>query len=135
MPQSAETQGIDHVGLTVSDLMLSLSFFTDCLGWEQFGGNPDYPSAYVTDGISKLTLWQAKTDSPTEFNRHQTIGLHHIALKVPTEEALQSLFERVSKWPDVEIEFAPEYSGKGPKIHCMLYEPGGNRLELSYDPR
>ncbi|TLP45470.1 VOC family protein [Cohaesibacter sp. CAU 1516] len=135
MTQTAATQGIDHVGLTVSDLMLSLSFFTDCLGWEQFGGNPDYPSAYVTDGTAKITLWQVKTDDPTNFDRHHNIGLHHIALKLPSEEALLSLFKQVSEWPDVVVEFAPELSGKGPKKHCMLYEPGGNRLELSYDPR
>ncbi|WP_319530098.1 VOC family protein [uncultured Cohaesibacter sp.] len=131
----AKTLGIDHLGLTVEDLMLSLSFFTDCLGWEQFGGNPDYPSAYITDGTSKLTLWQAKTDTPTGFDRHNNIGLHHVALKVESEEALNALFDAVKDWPDVKVEFAPEFSGKGPKIHCMVYEPGGNRLELSYDPR
>ena len=135
MTEKATTLGIDHLGLTVEDLMLSLSFFTDCLGWKQFGGNPDYPSAYITDGTSKLTLWQAKTDSPTDFDRYQNIGLHHVALKVESEEALNSLFEHVKSWPDVKVEFAPEFSGKGPKIHCMIYEPGGNRLEFSYDPR
>ena len=135
MTTTPTTLGIDHLGLTVEDLMLSLSFFTDCLGWSQFGGNPDYPSAYITDGSSKLTLWQAKTDSPIAFDRHQNIGLHHLALKVESKEALSRLFERVKNWPGVTVEFAPEFSGKGPKIHCMVLEPGGNRLELSFDPR
>ncbi|PLW78430.1 VOC family protein [Cohaesibacter celericrescens] len=135
MADTAATLGIDHLGLTVEDLMLSLSFFTDCLGWKQFGGNPDYPSAYITDGTAKLTLWQAKTDSPIGFDRFQNVGLHHFALKLASNEALDALFEEVKNWPDVVVEFAPELSGNGPKRHCMVYEPGGNRLELSYDPR
>jgi hypothetical protein len=32
-------------------------------------------------------------------------------------------------------EFAPELSGKGPKIHFMVREPSGIRLEFAYDPR
>ena len=135
MSETTQTLGIDHVGLTVSNLESSLRFFTDCLGWTQFGGNPDYPSVYITDGISKLTLWQAKTDRPHEFDRFQNIGLHHLALKVADEGQLNILFDRVRVWDDIIIEFAPEFSGKGPKIHCMFCEPGGNRIELSFDPR
>ena len=57
------TLNIDHLGLTVGDLDASLAFFTNCLGWSQFGGNPDYPAAYVTNGHAKLTLWQQKTQT------------------------------------------------------------------------
>ncbi|MEO9683840.1 MAG: VOC family protein [Tateyamaria sp.] len=129
----SETLGIDHLGLTVSDLDASLAFFTQALGWTQFGGNPDYPSAYITDGHSKLTLWQQRGD--TAFDRHANAGLHHTALKVASAAQLQSLFKVVADWPGVVIEFAPEFSGKGPKEHFMVREPGGTRLELSYDPR
>ena len=59
---SADTLGIDHLGLTVGDLAASEAFFVGCLGWERFGGNPDYPSAYVTNGHAKLTLWQRLED-------------------------------------------------------------------------
>ena len=60
MSAHGKTLGIDHLGLTVADLSASLRFFTDALGWEQFGGNPDYPSAYVRNDHTKLTLWQQK---------------------------------------------------------------------------
>ena len=132
---TAVTQGIDHLGLTVRDLDASLRFFTEALGWAQFGGNPDYPSAYVTDGMSKITLWQRKTADGPAFDRHLYLGLHHTALRLPDEAALNALFDRVKDWPGVVVEFAPEPSGKGPKIHFMLQEPGGTRLEFSYDPR
>ncbi|WP_299142924.1 VOC family protein [uncultured Tateyamaria sp.] len=127
------TLGIDHLGLTVSDLAGSRAFFVDCLGWTEFGGNPDYPSAYVTDGHAKLTLWQQR--GATGFDRHEAVGLHHTALKVADRATLDQLFAQVRDWPGVAVEFAPEPSGKGPKVHFMIREPGGTRLEFSYDPR
>lgn len=135
MSMAGKTQTIDHLGLTVRDLEASRAFFVDALGWEQFGGNPDYPAAYVTNGAAKLTLWQAKVDDPINFDRQANIGLHHTALKVPTKQDLTALFETVSTWPGVKVEFAPEFSGNGPKEHFMVLEPGGTRLEFSYDPR
>lgn len=131
----ASTLGIDHVGLTVRDLTASRAFFEGALGWTQFGGNPDYPSAYMTDGHAKLTLWERKTAEFNEFDRHKNVGLHHLALKVQTADELRSVYASVSAWPGVTVEFAPEFSGKGPKEHFMVYEPGGTRLEVSFDPR
>ena len=135
MSMAGKTLGIDHLGLTVQDLEASRAFFVDALGWEQFGGNPGYPAAYVTNGSAKLTLWQAKDDAPDAFDRHRNVGLHHTALKVPARDDLLALFDVVSNWPGVVVEFAPEFSGKGPKEHFMVLEPGGTRLEFSYDPR
>ena len=130
------TLGIDHVGLTVRSLDLSLSFFLDCLGWTQKGGRPEYPAAYVSDGRCILTLWQLKEKGPScEFDRLGHIGLHHLAFKVGSEAELRSAFERVAAWPGVVVEFAPEFSGKGPKVHFMINEPGGTRIEFAWDPR
>ncbi len=135
MTGTGKTLGIDHLGLTVRDVDASLRFFVDALGWEQFGGNPDYPSAYVTNGHAKLTLWQQKGDDRHEFDRHANVGLHHTALKVATRDDLDAVYATVRHWPGVEVEFAPEFSGSGPKVHFMIREPGGTRLEVSFDPR
>ncbi|KUP94437.1 VOC family protein [Tritonibacter horizontis] len=131
---TAQTRGLDHLGLTVGDLDASLGFFTGALGWTRIGGNPDYPSAYVTDGHARITLWQ-QTQNGADFDRHANIGLHHWALNVETEAALTALFETVEAHPGVVVEFAPEPSGSGPKVHFMVREPGGTRMEVSYDPR
>ena len=83
-----------------------------------------------------LTLWQLKENGPScEFNRLGHIGLHHLAFKVGSEEELRSAFERVAAWPGVIVEFDPEFSGKGPKVHFMINEPGGTRIEFAWDPR
>jgi catechol 2,3-dioxygenase-like lactoylglutathione lyase family enzyme len=130
------TQGIDHVGLTVRSLDLSLVFFLQCLGWTQKGAKPEYPAAFVSDGRCTVTLWQLKETGPhCDFDRLGHVGLHHLAFKVGGEAELRSAFDKVSAWPGVVIEFAPELSGKGPKLHFMIREPGGTRLEFAWDPR
>ncbi len=54
---------------------------------------------------------------------------------MPSREALDGLQARVAEWPRVVMEFAPQLSGTGPKVHMMLQEPGGSRIELVWDPR
>ena len=126
------TIGVDHVGLTVKDLALTRKFFCDCLGWRAVGENPSYPAAFVSDGNAIVTLWQVEDPGTcVPFERHRNVGLHHLALKVVDHKALDALHERVAAWPGNEIEFAPERSGKGPKFHFMIREPGGVRIEFA----
>jgi catechol 2,3-dioxygenase-like lactoylglutathione lyase family enzyme len=134
MTANSLTRGIDHVGLTVRDLQKTRDFFVSCLGWKQIGEKPDYPAAFVSDGHVMLTLWEVKNhDNRVEFDRKTNVGLHHLALRVGTEETFNEIFSRVSAWPGVKVEFAPEQLGKGSKRHTMIYEPGGIRLEFDYD--
>jgi catechol 2,3-dioxygenase-like lactoylglutathione lyase family enzyme len=136
MTTQALTSGIDHVGLAVRDLNLTRDFFVECLQWKQVGEKPDYPAAFVSDGHVMLTLWQVTNQAGlVEFDRKTNVGLHHLALRVGSEEALNEIFARVSQWPGVKVEFAPENLGAGPKRHTMIYEPGGIRLEFDFDSR
>jgi catechol-2,3-dioxygenase len=113
MSSASLTTGIDHVGLTVKDLGLTSAFFIDCLGWKKIGEKPDYPAVFVSDGH---------------------IMLHHLAIRAADESAFNEIFERVSKWPGVKVEFSPELLGKGPKRHMMIYEPSGIRIEFDLNP-
>ncbi len=58
------------------------------------------------------------------------IGLHHLALKVASTDALQTLHGKLQDANDVEIEFAPESLGGGPVKHMMTTIPGGIRVEF-----
>jgi catechol 2,3-dioxygenase-like lactoylglutathione lyase family enzyme len=136
MTDAPLTLGIDHVGLTVRNLSVTRDFFIDLLGWTQVGGRPDYPAAFVSDGHITLTLWEVKDlQNCVAFDRKTNVGLHHLALRAGSKEALDAIFARVSGWPGVVVEFAPENMGEGPKRHTMLYEPGGIRLEFNFDPQ
>lgn len=125
------TQGLNHLGLAVHDLELTTKFFNECLGWQESGRDDSYPRTAVSDGVIRLTLWQVDHSMDAEpFNRRKNVGLHHLALTVPSEETLNVLAKKVSEWPDVQIEFMPELVGNGPRKHMMFNEPGGIRLEF-----
>lgn len=129
------TQGFDHIGLTVSDLDASTAFFVEALGWEKVGGDAEYPANFVSDGKIFVTLWRA-TEPATAipFNRKNNVGLHHLAISVPSFEALESLYQRVKAFDGVVIEFAPELAYGGPGKHMMIREPSGNRIEFTHRP-
>src|SRR5258708_37110471 len=94
------TYGIDHVGLSVRDIVKTLMFFSDWLGWRVIGERPDYPAAFVSDGRCVITLWQVQ--SPLEaiaFDRRANVGLHHLAFAVVDRAVLDTLYGQVSKWP------------------------------------
>ena len=128
----ALTAGVHHVGLSVADLDASEKFFTRCLGWQKLGGVPEYPSSFVSDGSTMVTLWQvAEPARAVAFDRRRNVGLHHLALAVAGKMDLDGLFAKVSQWPGVKVEFAPEPFAGGAMVHAMVYEPGGTRLEFA----
>lgn len=131
----AETQGFDHIGLSVSKLDASTEFFTQGLGWSLRGGDPSYPAKFVSDGNMFITLWSTdKKQKTVQFNRKSNVGLHHLAIRMSSFEALEALYQRLKQRDDVVIEFAPELAYGGPAKHMMVREPSGNRLEFKYTP-
>ncbi|WP_342077842.1 VOC family protein [Yoonia sp. SS1-5] len=125
----AETEGLNHLGLAVRDLDETTGFFVDVLGWTETARDPGYPRTTVTDGALRLTLWQTDPGA-ADFDRRAHIGLHHLAMSVPTEQVLMDLADRISRTPGVIVAFMPEFMGKGPRKHMIFTEPGGIRLEL-----
>ena len=127
------TAGINHIGLAVADLKASTNFFVTHLGWTESGYDPTYPRTAVTDGKLKITLWQIDHSKPTHpFDRRQNVGLHHLALHIETEETLYALADKLAAVDNVEIEFMPEFMGKGPRKHFICYEPSGIRIEFTW---
>jgi catechol 2,3-dioxygenase-like lactoylglutathione lyase family enzyme len=131
MTKTALTQGAHHIGLTVPDLARTRSFFIDALGFSLLREIADYPAAFLSDGTTLITLWQAEnTETATPFDRKNVIGLHHFALQVENAGALEALNRTLTETDGVEIEFAPEPLGDGPARHMMISIPGGIRMEL-----
>ena len=125
-----QTIGVHHIGLTVTDLSASAGFFTDLLGWQQVGGNPEYPALFVSDGQVMVTLWQVKSpESSASFDKDNQVGLHHLALTVESLEKLGQLYQMLVE-AKIKIEFSPELLRQGPTTHMMCYEPSGNRIEF-----
>ena len=131
MSDTALTDGAHHIGLTVPDIERTRAFFVDVLGFSQVGNVPDYPAVFVSDGTIMITLWQAEDpDTAAAFDRKNSIGLHHLALKVGDMASLDALHNTLKAVDDVEIEFAPEALGDGGARHMMCSIPGGIRTEF-----
>ena len=126
------TRGVHHVGLTVPNVAETTAFFVDVLGYKKVGERPEYPAAFVSDGSSTITLWQATDpNSAVAFDRKNVIGLHHLAIAVENQTALATLHDRLRATPNVSIEFAPEQQGTGSNNHMMCCIPGGIRVEFN----
>ena len=125
------TRGAHHICLTVPNLDTTRKFFFDTLGYEQVGEIPDYPAVFLSDGSIMITLWQA-TDpvNAVPFDRKNVIGLHHLALTVENDAALDRIHERLQNTDGVSIEFAPEPLHGGPTRQMMCSIPGGIRVEF-----
>ncbi len=125
------TQGIHHLGLTVKDINEVATFFREQLNFNVAGEVPDYPAIFVSDGYIMFTLWQAREpELATPFDRHSNIGLHHFALRVANEGALEALFHQLSGANGVDIEFEPQPLGQSGARHMMCLIPGGLRVEF-----
>ena len=128
-------KGVDHVGLSVTDLKASEKFFKEYGNFEVFRRDKQYPAAFLNNGSVIITLWQVSDPkNAVQFNRKENVGLHHIAFGVPSSDDLDIIYQKLQKDKKVRIEFAPELLGSGPAKHMMVYEPSGNRVEFIYRP-
>ena len=126
-----QTRGLNHLGLAVRDLDATTRFFTELLGWKESWRDMSYPRTAVTDGHVRLTLWQVDNNLSVEpFHRRKNVGLHHLAIEVPTEADLKAMHRNLAAAEGVVIEFPPESLSGGPRKHMMCYEPGGIRIEF-----
>ncbi len=123
------TQGVYHVGLTVSEVF-KIAIFTVIRGMNEVSQRPGYPVIFVSDGVVMIALWQAKEPATaTAFNRQINIGLQHVALTIADAEQRDVLCARSKKTIGVEIEFTPESLGSNPFHHIVRRIPGGVRVE------
>lgn len=126
-------KGIHHLGLAVSDLAGSCSFFCDLLGWNQVRKIDEYPAIFVSNGSIMFTLWQTDEGS-TPFDRKLNVGLHHVALKMDSKEELMELYQTIEKSDLARVEFSPEPLRDGPAQHMICIEPSGIRIEFIWVP-
>lgn len=124
------TQGVHHLGLTVSDLEAARDFFVKALRFKLLGESADYPAAFVSDDATTITLWAADQNA-AQFDRRRNIGLHHAAFKVRSIDALKSLYVDLSEWPDLELEGEISAPSEGSAArHFFIRMPGGPRIEF-----
>ncbi len=121
------TTHMGHAHLKVSDLPRALAFYQDLLGLKEEGreGNTVWLAARA-GGPVLLVLTAIPGARPKPRG---TTGLYHIAIRLPTREALANIFRRLldARW---------SFQGfSDHKVSEALYlaDPDGNGLELCWD--
>lgn len=126
---SSITKGINHIGLTVSNLEETADFFIKHLGWTLVKKRDDYPAIFIRNNYLMITLWKVKSENPVKFDRKINVGLHHLAFELDSEIKLNQLYKKL-KHNNIEIEIAPTIVGFGPAKHFFCIEPSGIRIEF-----
>ncbi|MEK0338550.1 MAG: VOC family protein, partial [Nitrosopumilus sp.] len=101
------TKGAHHIGLTVTKLEESATFFTSLLGFKEVRRDDGYPAIFISDGKVMVSLWKNKEEPSIPFNKNRNIGLHHVAFVVEKERDLTHIYEKLVK-NKIIIEFPPE---------------------------
>ena len=128
-----------HVGINVTDLDRSRTFYCEVLGLEVLGestddgrrfaflGNPDVASEVFLDRLA-ITLWEQSTGA---FSTTRP-GLHHLAFHVDSVADVEQVRDRVQAL-GIELlhggEIVPhstEFDSGG----VFLLDPDGTRLEV-----
>ena len=135
-PKRPQALGIDHVGLSVTDLAKSTSFYCDVLGAEVAFGAPDAGSfrrVVLMLGSWILDINQFHDNDGTPFDVART-GLDHLGLIASSREVLEDW----AHWMDANgVARSPVREMPAPVGGAMFdfVDPDGIQLEFSYVER
>ena len=117
-------QGLAHIGLYVSDLAISKSFYVDTLGFEGAGDYqlPSCRISFVNAGSCVIELIQRTSGEPREAGLFD-----HLCLEVDDIETLVcKLIEKNGRFETDHIVDIPELSIR----NIFFSGPDGERLEF-----
>ena len=135
--RGAAVKRLDHVNLLATDVAACREFSTDVLGFRHYEG-------IVLDDGSEAGAWLSLSIAAHELiyvadARHAQGRLHHLAFWVDTrEEVLRAADLFIEHL--IPIEFAPSKHTISQGLFLYVFEPGGNRIEVTsggyfvYDP-
>jgi catechol 2,3-dioxygenase len=128
---------IGHVHLRTSDIARIRHFYVDVLGFDVVFEARDVPGWGTTGDILFVSAggyhhhlgfntWKSKGGPPQPDG---VAGLHHVAINVPTREALGEVLARLAEvdWP------LRQKTDHGTHLAVYISDPDGNDLELAWD--
>jgi len=129
---ATRTGRVDHVDLTVSDLVRSTRFYAEVLDLIGFAREPDCAEGPLFRGQRfELGLQQARAGRHDRFSP----GLHHLAFAAPDRSAVDRLHvELVAR--ELEVLDAPaDYPDYEPGYYAVFFaDPDGVKLEYAHRP-
>jgi catechol 2,3-dioxygenase len=135
--RGAAVKRLDHINVLAADVALNRRFAAEQLGFRL------YEQVILDDG-SEAGAWMSLTIAAHELiyvadHAGASGRLHHVAFFVDTREELLRAADLMLD-ADVPIEAAPSKHAVAQGMFLYVYEPGGNRVEITtgthfiYDP-
>jgi catechol 2,3-dioxygenase len=135
--RGAAVKRLDHVNLLSTDVTANREFCTDVLGFRHYEG-------IVLDDGTEAGAWLSLSIAAHELiyvadARHAQGRLHHLAFWVDTREEVLRAADLFIEYL-IPIEFAPSKHTISQGLFLYVFEPGGNRIEITsggyfvYDP-
>jgi len=135
--RGAAVKRLDHVNLLATDVTANREFCTDVLGFRHYEG-------IVLDDGTEAGAWLSLSIAAHELiyvadARRAQGRLHHLAFWVETREEVLRAADLFIEFL-IPIEFAPSKHTISQGLFLYVFEPGGNRIEVTsggyfvYDP-
>jgi catechol 2,3-dioxygenase len=135
--RGAAVKRLDHVNLLAADVAANRQFAAEQLGFRTY-------EQIVNDDGAELGVWMSLTIAAHELiyvadHAGASGRLHHLAFFADTREELLRAADLFLD-ADVPIEAAPSKHAVAQGMFLYVYEPGGNRVEVTtgthfiYDP-
>jgi catechol 2,3-dioxygenase len=126
--RGAAVKRLDHVNLLATDVAACRTFCADVLGFRHYEG-------VVLDDGSEAGAWLSLSIAAHELiyvaDARQAQGrLHHFAFWVDTREEVLRAADLFIEYR-IPIEFAPSKHTISQGLFLYVFEPGGNRIEVT----
>ena len=130
-----EINGVAHIQLCVSDMNISVPFYSSLLG--SMGMKPviqDKSFLYCIGGRTAVAITPAAKEFTHSKFQQGAVGLHHICFRARSREDVDELFN-VAKQLSAKIIREPEEGNFAPGYYSTLFEdPDGIRIEVNFVP-
>ena len=130
LPERVEVVGVDHIYLTVSDMVRSLAFYDTVLGLLDFraldapiGGDPH---RHYFNKVMQISIRPAKGGTHDPY----APGLHHLCLQVADKAAVDRI-ARLLRDAGIEISDPALYPQYADDYYAIFFDdPDGIRHEI-----
>jgi len=115
-------EGLNHYGITVSNLERSIKFYRDYFDFEIIDRISTPEQAYIRMGDIIIGLQEVEGYRASDDLKHR------ISFSVDEEDFEDALDEIESS--EIEIVYGPEHIRNGQTV--IILDPDGNQIELTY---
>ncbi|MBI3757868.1 MAG: VOC family protein [Deltaproteobacteria bacterium] len=120
------THGLRHVALNVTDVAISVEFYTALFGM-QIVWQPDPENAYLSSGCDNLALHKAATGVA-----HAGQRLDHLGFIVATPDAVDRAAAALTERKITMLKPPRTHRDGSRSLYCA--DPDGNVIQILYEP-